>query len=263
MNLRTIALLVVSGAAFATTDVNAETWNVTIGDNFYEPNDLTIQVGDTVRWTYSGSMRHDVTADDGSFASPTSSSIDYQRTFNSVGEILYYCTVHSTPGRDINVFQNGRINVVEAEPTFRINAGMSDAWFNPQTGGQGFFIIVWEGLEQIFLSWFTYDTVRPPEDATAQLGEPGHRWLTAQGTISGDTALLDIYSSSGGVFDAAEPPAVTDPVPVGAMVIQWSDCNTATLTYEIPGAGLSGEIPLQRIVSDNVPLCEAGQSTAQ
>ena len=94
---------------------NAATHQVEIGDNFFSPNDLTIQVGDTVRWTYSGSRLHDVTADDFSWNSPTSSNIDYSRTFNSVAEVLYHCTVHSSPGRDRNTFQNGRINVVQAD----------------------------------------------------------------------------------------------------------------------------------------------------
>ena len=52
---------------------------------------------------------------------------------------------------------------------FEINAAISDAWFFPPTGGQGFFIIVWEDRKEIFLAWFTYDTQRPPEDVTAFL----------------------------------------------------------------------------------------------
>lgn len=241
----------------------AETWNVTVGDNFFSPNDLTIQVGDTVRWTANGMMSHDVTADDGSFASPTTPNLTYERTFTSAGEILYFCSVHSSPGRDINTFMNGRIEVVGEENTFNINAGISDAWFNTGTNGQGLFIIVWEGLGQVFLSWFTFDAIRPPEDVTAELGDPGHRWLTAQGTFSGDTAVLDIFETSGGVFDAAEPVATTDPTPVGSMVITWSDCNAAELVYDLPDQGLTGTIPLQRIVLDNVPLCEAGQAQAE
>ncbi len=73
---------------------------------------------------------------------------------------------------------------------FGINAAISDAWFFPDTAGQGFFIIVWEDSKLVFLAWFTYDTERPPEDVTAFLGEPGHRWLTALGPYEGDTALL-------------------------------------------------------------------------
>ena len=56
-----------------------------------------------------------------------------------------------------------------------INQGMIDAWYDPDTNGQGFFITVFPVIKQVFLAWFTYDTERPPEDVTAILGEPGHR----------------------------------------------------------------------------------------
>ena len=82
---------------------------------------------------------------------------------------------------------------------------MSDAWFFPGTAGQGFFIIVWEDTGLIFLAWFTYDTERPPDDVIAFLGEAGHRWLTGLGPFDGDTALLDVFLSSGMIFDLGDP----------------------------------------------------------
>jgi len=159
---------------------------------------------------------------------------------------------------------NGRIQVMGAdEGAFRINAGLSDAWYFPATGGQGFFIIVWEDIQRVFLSWFTYDTERPPEDVTAILGEPGHRWLTAQGPYAGDTATLNVSVTSGGVFDSDQPPAVTDPEPAGTITIAWADCNSGLLSYDLPGLGLVGDIPIERIVLDNVPACEAAQQPAR
>jgi len=137
-----------------------------------------------------------------------------------------------------------------------INGGMSDSWYYPATAGQGFFIIVWEDTGLVFLSWFTYDVERPPANVTAILGEPGHRWLTAQGPFSGDTATLNVTLTSGGVFDSPEPAVVN--TPDGTITIKWDSCTSATLTYDIPSAG-QGEIPLQRIVNDNVALCEALQ----
>jgi endonuclease I len=139
--------------------------------------------------------------------------------------------------------------------SFRINSGLSDAWYNPATNGQGFFIIVWENIQTMFLAWFTYDVDRPPEDVTAMLGEPGHRWLTAQGSYEGDTATLDVYVSSGGVFDSAEP-AVGPPVKDGTIEIHFSGCNAARVSYAIPSAELEGEVAIERITLDNVPLCE-------
>ncbi|MGD8929883.1 MAG: hypothetical protein PVI22_12990 [Lysobacterales bacterium] len=144
------------------------------------------------------------------------------------------------------------------EVPFEINAGMADAWFEPATGGQGFFITVYEESETMFLAWFTYDTERPPGSAMANLGEPGHRWITAQGPYDGDTAELTVNLSEGGVFDSASP-AVGDPTPIGSMTIVWHDCDSATLSYDLDPPGVSGEIELQRIASDNAAYCEAYQ----
>jgi len=146
--------------------------------------------------------------------------------------------------------------VFEGQCGFGINAGMTDAWFNPATNGQGFLIVVFPQLQQLFLAWFTYDVQRPPDDVTAVLGEPGHRWLTAQGPYSGDTATLNVYVSSGGVFDSAAP-AVGPPVQDGTMQVRFSGCNAGVISYDLPSAGLAGEVPIERIVLDNVALCES------
>jgi N-acetylneuraminic acid mutarotase len=140
---------------------------------------------------------------------------------------------------------------------FRINAGLNDAWFNLATNGQGFLITVFPDRKEVFLAWFTYDTERPPEDVTAFLGEPGHRWLTAQGPYDGDTANLTIFVTEGGIFDAAEPVAETDPAGDGTMRIEFADCSEGLVNYQITSLDISGEIPIQRITPDNVALCEA------
>jgi len=144
------------------------------------------------------------------------------------------------------------------EVGFMINAGMNDAWFDPTTSGQGFLISVFEDNGIIFIAWFTYDTERPPEDAMANLGEPGHRWITAQGPYAGDTAELTAFLSEGGVFDMPEPP-VGPGVPIGSITIVWHDCENATLSYDLDPPGVTGEIEIRRIVTDNVKYCEAYQ----
>ena len=157
-------------------------------------------------------------------------------------------------GSGVYLISDGQVQV---EPDFGINPGMNDAWFDPVTAGQGFFIVVFEDQGLVFLSWFTYDTERPPQDVTAILGEPGHRWVTAQGPYSGDTATLDVFISFGGVFDSPVP-AVGPPEAHGTMIIKWNDCHTAMLTYDMPSTG-PGSVPLQRIVPDNAAVCEALQ----
>ena len=138
-------------------------------------------------------------------------------------------------------------------PLMKINAGLNDAWLNLETDGQGFFIIVFPEIEQIFLAWFTYDTQRPPEDVTAMLGDPGHRWITAQGDYVDNEALLEVWVTQGGVFDSEEP--TPDRYQDGEMLLEFSTCNAGTVTYDIPSIDRQGVVPIERITLDNVPLC--------
>ena len=140
---------------------------------------------------------------------------------------------------------------------FSINAGLNDAWYNPATDGQGFLITALPVIERMFVAWFTFDTERPPLDTPSGVGEPGHRWLIAQGPYSGDTATMTIFVSKGGVFDSVSPEATTDPAGDGTLTIEFADCSNALVTYDITSAGLSGEIPIERIADDNVALCES------
>jgi len=168
-----------------------------------------------------------------------------------IGSIVQFSD--SNGSNNTNVAEN-TINVT-AVSSFQINAGRNDAWYNAATDGQGFFVVVFPELNKLFLSWFTYDVERPPQDVTAILGEPGHRWLTAIGDISGDTAILDVDIASGGVFDSGEP--APSHQPDGTLTIQFSDCTHGEVMYDITSAGRSGVIPIERIVNDNVALCEA------
>jgi hypothetical protein len=161
----------------------------------------------------------------------------------------------ATSGRGtLNAKISANLNYIVDE--LKINPGMNDAWYSPATNGQGFLISVFPKIKQMFLAWFTYDTERPPKDVTAILGDPGHRWLTAQGPFEGDTANLTIFVTEGGVFDSAEPVANTNPSGDGTMTIEFADCTEGLVSYEITSLGISGEIPIQRIVPNNISLCE-------
>jgi endonuclease I len=146
-----------------------------------------------------------------------------------------------------------------AECGFTINAGLNDAWFDPATAGQGFFVTVFPDSNQVFLAHFTFDVERPAPGVDAVVGAPGHRWITAIGPIEGDRVVLTATLTRGGLFDDAAP--VKNDTPYGTYVLTFEDCTSATLAYEFPGAGsgpgLGGEIALQRVVPDNIALCES------
>jgi hypothetical protein len=169
----------------------------------------------------------------------------------------YADLIHLTEEAYLLLAENQYKQFYETVLGFQINPGLNDAWFNLTTSGQGFLITVFPDIKQMFLAWFTFDTERPAEDVTAMLGEPGHRWLTAQGPYDGDTANLTIFVTEGGIFDAAEPVASTDLAGDGTLTIEFADCSGGLVKYQITSLGISGEIPIQRISPDNVPLCEA------
>lgn len=138
-----------------------------------------------------------------------------------------------------------------------INPGFNDAWYDPQTDGQGILISVLPETGIVFLAWFTFDTDLPPEDAMAQIGDPGHRWLTAQGPYADNQAVMDVTITRGGIFDSPSELTRTDPPGSdGTLIITFDDCYTGTIEYDLPSIAREGTIPIRRIVNDNVPLCE-------
>jgi hypothetical protein len=140
----------------------------------------------------------------------------------------------------------------------RINAGLNDAWFYEPTSGQGFFITVFPDLNAVSLAWFTYDTVLPPDGATANLGDPGHRWMTAIGSIVGNQVVMDIDITSGGIFDTPTIIEHTDPPGSdGTLLLTFDSCNSGTIEYDIPSINRYGTIPIKRVADDNIVICEA------
>lgn len=235
--------------------VMAETFDVSISNNRYTPNDITIQVGDTVRWTNTAGF-HDVVADDGSFSSgpPSSAAFVYERTFNTAAEILYHCSVHSVAGQNINTFMNGRINVLgddpDPEPSFEINQGISGAWYFPDTSGSGILFDIRPSDKFIFAAWFTYD-VETPE----KIGSVDNRWFVVNGNYEGNMAEnVPLFHTSGGIFDN---PQDVSSVQIGTMTFEFNDCNTGTASYIITDGSLTGSFPIQRVIPGTDSLCEA------
>jgi hypothetical protein len=158
---------------------------------------------------------------------------------------------------DNNCEVAGPITIEATGEPIEINSGLNDAWYNPATSGQGFFINIFPDNNLVFLSWFTFDTTRPPGSVAYQLGDPGHRWLTAQGTYDLGVADLSIFLTSGGIFDNGAPAATTDPTPYGTMTLTFSDCNNGLVEYNLPSLNESGSIAITRVSAENVAACEA------
>ena len=70
--------------------------DVSVVDDAFTPVATTVPVGAAVTWTWNGSLRHNVSFDDGT-ASDTKGSGTYVRTFATAGTYKYHCTIHG-PG---------------------------------------------------------------------------------------------------------------------------------------------------------------------
>ena len=81
---------------------------VTIGDFFFRPQDININVGDSVTWTNDGKVPegHTVTGD-GFDSGVIKSGETYSRIFNSVGAFDYVCTLHPNMRGTVTVTVSG------------------------------------------------------------------------------------------------------------------------------------------------------------
>ena len=82
-----------------TTDDTTGALDVSVVDNEFEPDELTVAVGDTVTWTWENTqVPHNVHSDEGGFTSETTadSGTTFEHTFQEAGTFGYICQVHPT-----------------------------------------------------------------------------------------------------------------------------------------------------------------------
>jgi len=72
---------------------------IEMGDNFFEPAQLTVKVGTTVTWKVVGQSTHDLAARDGSFSNRTMTfGQTLSFTFTKAGRYPYVCMQHEGDG---------------------------------------------------------------------------------------------------------------------------------------------------------------------
>jgi len=152
-----------------------------------------------------------------------------------------------------NITGDFRYVLLGPSENFLITEGVNGAWYNPETPGQGILMEVYPDIPLLFAAWFTWDTSPPDSGASAVIGDPNHRWLTAQGAFEGDTATMPVSVTRGGIFD--DPTPVVPAEAVGTMTIKFLQCDAAQVTYEVDG--ISGSFPMSKLANDNNGTCEA------
>lgn len=91
----------VSSSTTSTTD---DSNRVRIVGTTFTPGTLIVAVGTTVTWRNDSSLTHTVTADGGSFGSPSlPPDATFTHTFNTLGVFAYHCNFHPSMNGTINV----------------------------------------------------------------------------------------------------------------------------------------------------------------
>jgi plastocyanin/DNA/RNA endonuclease YhcR with UshA esterase domain len=112
-----LRILIACALTALLSNANATVHNITVGSNFFNPNSVTVAVGDTVIWTNT-SGNHNVNGATSVFPSNPASFGNtvgpagwvYQHVFNLPGTYNYQCDPHA-PG------MSGTVNVVVGTPT--------------------------------------------------------------------------------------------------------------------------------------------------
>ncbi len=120
------------------------------------------------------------------------------------------------------------------------------SWYEPASSGQGMLIDLDDVSKQIFAAWFTYNDQAGSDNG--QIPGAEQRWFTAQGKYSGRKAVLDLYQSRNGRFDTTN---TVDTNKVGTLELNLESCKKGIAQYDMPSLGLSGEIELQRLLTNS------------
>ncbi len=139
------------------------------------------------------------------------------------------------------------VGTVRGQRTVTINYGMAGSWFNPATSGQGYLFEVEPVTQTLVVGWFAYDTAAGASGGGIAGAE--QRWFTAQGRYVGNRADLTVFQTRFGQFNRATPVTTT---PVGTMRVEFIDCSSATVTFNLSAFGLSGSVPIVRLLPDVV-----------
>lgn len=120
----------------------------------------------------------------------------------------------------------------------RINSCHSGSWYNLDQNGHGLMVeVIGEpGARQMLATWFTYLNGQ-------------QRFLYGVGPISGDTATMDFYTTSGGRFPNFDPSSIVS-VPWGQLRFIAINGSQARLEWTTEAAGFSnGTLNINRLTT--------------
>lgn len=127
----TVAIVLIPTARAATTV------NVSISGYAFSPTPVTIQVGDTVKWTNNDGVSHTVVSDSSVFSSGNiPSGGTYSYTFTAAGTYGYHCSIHTYMTGEVIVQGSGSVPTAPQGLTGSAGDGyVKLSWSAPTSNG--------------------------------------------------------------------------------------------------------------------------------
>jgi len=110
---RTLGLMLL--LAFAAPPAHADAWNFTTSGTAYQPQELTVKIGDTIKWVNKDTFAHTFTAEDKDVTivglqcgnlpcdehiaakhGTTNGILNFTITGGTVGPHVFHCTIHTS-----------------------------------------------------------------------------------------------------------------------------------------------------------------------
>ena len=116
----------------------------------------------------------------------------------------------------------------ESDTGFAMTPGMTGTWWNgAERSGEGFPVEVGFQADGTMILWVTFFTYNNMGNQT---------WLTAQGTVNGDTVIdVDVFKPEGPMWGMDFDSADLDPVPWGSGTFTFTSCTSGHMSLEPNG----------------------------
>ncbi len=208
----------------------AETHQVTVFDNRFSPEVLSVQSGDSIQWVVAAGTHQIVAIENEQAIAFSSPVLTPNSQFTAVvtgtgGEVFY------SSSADPNM--QGALVVQSAANDFVIDERVNATYHNPTTPGQGFLFEYVPANDLLIAYWFTYNKAGDAQ-----------QWFIATGSPEGHRATLVVNEPMGGQFN--DPQAITSHI-WGELTIEFDSCYQATAHFNAAGEKHSGTVPIERL----------------
>lgn len=259
MKMRSLGLLSLIFFLLVITNAFAEIHDVTVGAGgnlVFAPNDLTINVGDTVRWTWAFSFHSTTSTTVQNGCNPSGiwdSGIKnmgdtFDFTFDSVGNFPYKCTPHCSMGMT-GIIRVSSFSISCSPNPVTVDIGDSGTVTCTISSANGFHSPVdmnTTGLPAGVTFSFNPDPVTPPANGSSD----STLTLTVGASVPPGSYPFTVSGKNG---DLTQTFDMTLNVPVPPMPDFAVSCNPSTFTTT-PGNNATGTCTVSSIQGFNSPV---------